>query len=118
MFTEYLGDYLVAVALGIVFQYFAIAPMRGLSFRKGVIAAAKAGILSLSAFEVGLFGWMALMRFVFPRPVPASRQPGLLVPRADPHDRRLRHGLARQRMADPSRHQGGDVTAAAPCATP
>ncbi len=48
-----------------MFQYFAIAPMRGLNFRKGIVAAAKADILSLSSFEVGLFGWMALMSFVF-----------------------------------------------------
>ncbi|MCW2531890.1 MAG: Membrane protein, partial [Blastococcus sp.] len=34
-------------------------------FRKGIVAAAKADILSLTAFEVGLFGWMALMAFVF-----------------------------------------------------
>ncbi|MDQ6850338.1 MAG: DUF4396 domain-containing protein [Actinomycetota bacterium] len=62
---EYIGDYILAVALGLIFQYFAIAPMRGLGFRDGMKAAAKADILSLSAFEVGLFGWMALMAFVF-----------------------------------------------------
>lgn len=62
---EYIGDYVLAVALGLIFQYFAIAPMRGLGFREGMKAAAKADILSLSAFEVGLFGWMALMAFVF-----------------------------------------------------
>jgi Domain of unknown function (DUF4396) len=38
--------------------------MRGLSFGKGIIQAAKADVLSLTAFEVGLFGWMALMTFV------------------------------------------------------
>jgi hypothetical protein len=63
--AEYIGDYLAAVALGIVFQYFAIAPMRGLSLRKGLIEAAKADVASLTAFEIGLFGWMALMYFVF-----------------------------------------------------
>ncbi|MFZ1176261.1 MAG: DUF4396 domain-containing protein, partial [Mycobacterium sp.] len=36
-----------------------------LSFRKGIVAAAKADVLSLTAFEVGLFGWMALMALVF-----------------------------------------------------
>ena len=51
--------------LGLMFQFFAIAPMRGLGFRAGIKAAAKADILSLSAFEVGPFGWMALMSFVF-----------------------------------------------------
>ncbi len=65
LWAEYIGDYTLALALGIVFQYFAIAPMRGLSLRKGLVQAAKADFLSLSAFEVGLFGWMALMAFVF-----------------------------------------------------
>jgi Domain of unknown function (DUF4396) len=63
--AEYIGDYVAAIALGIVFQYFAIAPMRGLPLRKGLIEAAKADVASLTAFEVGLFGWMALMTFVF-----------------------------------------------------
>lgn len=63
---EYVGDYVLAVALGgIGFQYFAIAPMRGLGLRDGLKAAAKADVLALTAFEVGLFGWMALMAFVF-----------------------------------------------------
>lgn len=65
LFAEYIGDYVLAVALGLAFQYFAIAPMRGLGLRKGIIAAAKADILSLTAFEVGLFGWMALTSLVF-----------------------------------------------------
>lgn len=65
LFAEYIGDYVAAVILGVVFQYFAIAPMRGLDLRRGLVEATKADILSLSAFEVGLFGWMALMVFVF-----------------------------------------------------
>lgn len=69
LFAEYLADYLLAVALGLAFQYFAIAPMRDLGLRDGLIAAAKADILSLTAFEVGLFGWMALTSLVsFPAP--------------------------------------------------
>jgi len=39
--------------------------MRGLGFRDGLMAALKADTLSLTFFEVGLFGWMALMFFVF-----------------------------------------------------
>ncbi|HET8600959.1 MAG TPA: DUF4396 domain-containing protein [Segeticoccus sp.] len=65
LFAMYVGDYLAAVGLGIVFQYLAIAPMRGLGLGEGLKEAAKADVLSLTAFEVGLFGWMALMRFVF-----------------------------------------------------
>jgi Domain of unknown function (DUF4396) len=67
--AEYLGDYVLALILGIVFQYFAIAPMRGLGVRDGLIAATKADFVSLTAFEIGLFGWMAIMAFVlFPAP--------------------------------------------------
>jgi hypothetical protein len=40
LLAEYVGDYVLAVALGIVFQYFAIAPMRGLGVRDGLQAAA------------------------------------------------------------------------------
>jgi hypothetical protein len=67
--AEYVGDYVLALAFGIAFQYFAIAPMRGLGVRDGLRAAAKADFISLTAFEVGLFGWMAVMTFVlFPAP--------------------------------------------------
>ncbi len=62
--AEYIGDYLLALAFGILFQYFAIAPMRGLGVKDGLIAAAKADFISLTAFEFGLFGWMAVMTYV------------------------------------------------------
>jgi hypothetical protein len=65
LFAEYVGDYLLALAFGIVFQYFAIAPMQGLGLREGLKAAARADFLSLTCFEIGLFAWMALMTFVF-----------------------------------------------------
>jgi Domain of unknown function (DUF4396) len=67
--AEYVGDYIFALAFGVVFQYFAIAPMRGLGLKDGLMAAAKADFISLTAFEVGLFGWMAVIAFVlFPAP--------------------------------------------------
>ena len=69
LFAEYIGDYILALAFGIVFQYFAIAPMRGLGLWDGLKAAARADFVSLTFFEIGLFGWMALMAFVlFPAP--------------------------------------------------
>ena len=67
--AEYVGDFILALAFGIIFQYFAIAPMRGLGLKDGLIAAAKADFISLTAFEIGLFGWMAVMALVlFPAP--------------------------------------------------
>ncbi len=72
--AEYIGDYILALAFGILFQYFAIAPMRGLGVKDGLVAAAKADFISLTAFEIGLFGWMAVMTYVlFPaRPLMPS----------------------------------------------
>ncbi len=64
LWPEYLVDYALAFSLGVLFQYLTIAPMRGLGPRKALVAAVKADALSLTAFEVGLFGWMALVQLV------------------------------------------------------
>jgi hypothetical protein len=52
----------LAFGLGIAFQYFSIAPMRGFGVGEGIVAALKADTLSLTAFEIGLFGWMAVIQ--------------------------------------------------------
>jgi hypothetical protein len=62
--AEYLLDFTLAISWGILFQYFVIAPMRRLSLGNGLRLAAKADVLALSAFEVGLFGWMAIFQLV------------------------------------------------------
>jgi hypothetical protein len=48
----------LAYLIGVAFQYFSIAPMRGLGLREGIAAAVKADTLSLVAYEVGMFGVM------------------------------------------------------------
>jgi hypothetical protein len=64
LYPEYFADYFFAYVLGIAFQYFSIAPMRGVKGMRGVWEAIKADTLSLTAFEIGLFGWMALYSIV------------------------------------------------------
>jgi hypothetical protein len=64
IFAGWIIDFVLAFAIGIVFQYFAIAPMRGLSFRKGLLAALKADTLSISSWQVGMYGFMALAQFL------------------------------------------------------
>jgi hypothetical protein len=63
IFAVWVVDYLFAYAFGIVFQYFTIAPMRGLSFWPGIVAAIKADTLSLTAWQVGMYGFMAFAYF-------------------------------------------------------
>ncbi|MQA74084.1 MAG: DUF4396 domain-containing protein [Solirubrobacterales bacterium] len=62
---EYLFDFTFALALGIAFQFWSIRPMRPELARGEVVRRAlKADSLSLTAFEIGLFGWMAIMQLV------------------------------------------------------
>ena len=73
IYAEYLVDFSFAYLLGILFQYFAIAPMRSLSLKDGIVAAIKADTIALIAFEIGLFAWMALSGLVlFPADDAAS----------------------------------------------
>ncbi len=59
MFAVWIVDFIFAYVFGIFFQYFSIAPMRGLSPGAGLIAAIKADTLSLTAWQVGMYGFMA-----------------------------------------------------------
>ena len=64
LYAKYLVNYVLAYVFGIAFQYYSIKPMKGLSPRQGLLAAIKADTLSLTAFQVGLYGWMAIMQLV------------------------------------------------------
>ncbi len=59
MFAVWVLDYLFAFALGVAFQYFTIKPMRGLSPGRGLVEALKADAFSLTAWQVGMYGFMA-----------------------------------------------------------
>jgi hypothetical protein len=69
LYASYLWDFIAAWSLGVVFQYFTIKPMRNLSVGRGIWAAMKADTLSILAFQIGMYGWMALVFFQwFPGP--------------------------------------------------
>ena len=66
---EIVADFILAWALGIAFQYFTIVPMRDDTGKlAGIWQAIKVDTLSIVAFQVGLFGWMALSHFVLFQP--------------------------------------------------
>ncbi len=64
IFGAWLVDYFVALAFGIIFQYFTIVPMRNLRVGEGLVQAAKADFLSLTAWQLGMYGWMAVATFL------------------------------------------------------
>jgi hypothetical protein len=72
LFADYVVLFALAYIFGIAFQYFPIRAMRNIPPQKALIEAVKADTLALTAFEIGLFAWMAVMYF-------------LIVPRAEPN---------------------------------
>jgi len=77
LFAQWTMDFVFALLIGIVMQYFAIAPMRDLSVAKGLAAATKADVLSLSSWQLGMYGFMGLCHFVlFPKVLGAAVDAG------------------------------------------
>ncbi|HEY1686430.1 MAG TPA: DUF4396 domain-containing protein [Tepidisphaeraceae bacterium] len=63
IFAMWIIDYIFAYAFGIAFQYFTIKPMRGLSVGQGLAQAIKADTLSLTSWQLGMYGFMAVAHF-------------------------------------------------------
>jgi hypothetical protein len=77
LWASFVIDYILAWTLGVVFQYFTIAPMRGLTLFPGIWAAIKADTLSITAWQLGMYGWMLFTYFVvFPQSHLRPNQPG------------------------------------------
>ena len=57
-------DFILAFLFGIAFQYFSIKPMSQMSPGQALLAALKADGLSLSAWQIGMYGWMAIATFL------------------------------------------------------
>lgn len=58
-------DYILALAIGVFFQFAAIRAMEKIPFGTAISRAFKADVLSLTAWQVGMYGWMAIAIFGF-----------------------------------------------------
>jgi Domain of unknown function (DUF4396) len=93
--------------------------MRQLGAAAGIRAALKSDALSVIAYEIGLFAWMALMFFVFfPGPHLKADNAAYWFSHAGRHDLRLCDRLPGERVAHPARDRGADVTSAVALAWP
>jgi hypothetical protein len=63
VFAVWILDYVFAYGFGIIFQYYTIAPMRHLGVAQGIWAAIKTDTLRLTAWQVGMYGFMAVAHF-------------------------------------------------------
>lgn len=68
MFAVWVLDFVLAYALGVFFQYFTIAPMRHLGLGRGLLAAIKADTASIASWQVGMYGAIALIQFLWLAP--------------------------------------------------
>lgn len=64
LYGDWAVEFLAAFFIGIVFQYYAIKPMRNLPAGQAIIAALKADTLSLTCWQIGMYGWMAICDFL------------------------------------------------------
>jgi hypothetical protein len=62
-YSVWILDFLIAFMLGVAFQYFTITPMPKLTPAQGVVAALKADVLSLLAWQIGMYCLMAIVQF-------------------------------------------------------
>ena len=63
IYSVWILDFILAFILGVAFQYFTIVPMRHLGKLQGIWQAVKADTLSLTAWQVGMYGFMAAAYF-------------------------------------------------------
>lgn len=57
LYGAWVVDYILAFSIGIIFQYYSIKPMKDLSPKEGIKTALKADTLSLTCWQVGMYGW-------------------------------------------------------------
>ncbi len=65
VFGEWTLDYVLALLIGVAFQYAALAPMLNQHGPRVWWRALKVDFLSLTSWQVGMYGWMALVIFVW-----------------------------------------------------
>lgn len=76
LFADYTAEFVLAYIFGIAFQYFPIRAMRTISPGEAIKDAVKADTLSLVGFEVGMFGWMAVVYYLL---LPQHPEPNSVV---------------------------------------
>lgn len=73
IWASFIIDYIFALVIGIIFQYLNIRPMRpDLTAKQAWMNAAKADVVSLTSFQIGMYGWIAIIHFLTTIPLAAN----------------------------------------------
>ena len=70
LLSNWIIDFILALMIGVYFQFYAIREMEKISIGKGLAKAFKADFFSLTSWQVGMYGWMAIVYFVIFRVYP------------------------------------------------
>lgn len=65
LFGSWIIDFIIAISIGVYFQYAAISEMQKISFKEGIKKAFKADFFSLTSWQIGMFGWTAICYYLF-----------------------------------------------------
>lgn len=71
--TGWVLDYVLALLFGVCFQYAAIREMEKITPVKAFGRAFKADFLSLTSWQIGMYGWMAVVYFVLFKEIPLQK---------------------------------------------
>lgn len=66
-------DFILALLIGIYFQYSAIREMESISSFKAFVKAFKADFLSLTSWQIGMYGWMSVVYFILFKSIPLGK---------------------------------------------
>ncbi len=66
-------DFILALIIGVYFQFYAIREMEKISVPAGLARAFKADFFSLASWQVGMYGWMAIVYFGFFKDAPLTK---------------------------------------------
>jgi hypothetical protein len=73
IYAAFIIDYIFALVFGVVFQYLNIRPMQPeLTRGQAWMNAIKADVASLTTFQIGMYGWIAIMKFCTNIPMDAN----------------------------------------------
>lgn len=75
LFADYVVEFILAFLLGIAFQYYGMGFKAHDNPGQALKDALKADTLSLIAFEIGMFGWMAITHFLLFTEAPEVNSP-------------------------------------------
>lgn len=66
-------DFILALVIGVYFQFYAIREMENISVANGLVRAFKADFFSLTSWQIGMYGWMAIVYFVLFKNLPIEK---------------------------------------------